>query len=148
MEQFPIKSIHGNEHLFITEEGKAYDVFALIHEANNIPVEEINPNEIESSLDNECWDDLSGKIIKPREVMDILARSSDWEEVGREYPDLKEHIEKIRNADYSHPILLSPEGILLDGVHRLIKALLEKAQKIPVRKFLQLPESAKHEDKR
>jgi len=35
-----------------------------------------------------------------------------------------EHIQLIESADLSFPIILSPEGRVMDGMHRVIKALL------------------------
>jgi len=38
--------------------------------------------------------------------------------------NLLEHMERVLEADLSYPILASPEGSILDGIHRLVKARL------------------------
>lgn len=38
--------------------------------------------------------------------------------------DFVHHIKRVNDADLSHPIVLSKDGIIADGRHRLCKALL------------------------
>jgi hypothetical protein len=45
------------------------------------------------------------------------------------------HWDRIQNADMQHPILLTPEGSLADGYHRLAKAILNKDKFIEVKQF-------------
>ena len=41
----------------------------------------------------------------------------------------------IRDADLTKPIILSAEGHVLDGLHRLAKCLLEGISEIPAQQF-------------
>ena len=45
------------------------------------------------------------------------------------------HMKYIRDADLDEPIILSAEGHVLDGLHRLAKCLLDGVAKIPARQF-------------
>ena len=67
----------------------------------------------------------------------------------REYSDKevkKEHIEKIGNADLSYPIWVLGNGDhVFDGVHRLVKAVVNKIPTIEVKYWTELPEEGKVE---
>ena len=45
------------------------------------------------------------------------------------------HMRYVRDADISKPIILSMEGHVLDGLHRLAKCLLEGVPEIPAQQF-------------
>ena len=47
-----------------------------------------------------------------------------------------EHARDIYEADFRFPIILSPSGVILDGMHRLCKAFLEGMEEIDA---VQLP---------
>ena len=47
-----------------------------------------------------------------------------------------EHARDIYEADFGFPIILSPSGVVLDGMHRLCKAFLEGVEEIDA---VQLP---------
>lgn len=51
-----------------------------------------------------------------------------------------EHLRLIEQADMSFPIILSSDGRLMDGMHRVAKALLEGRETIEVIRFSQDPE--------
>ena len=51
-----------------------------------------------------------------------------------------EHMRLIEEADLSHPIILSSEGGVMDGMHRVAKALLEGKEKIDAIQFIKDPE--------
>ena len=53
------------------------------------------------------------------------------------------HMERILNADLSYPIILSEEGYIMDGVHRLLKCKLLKKDTILCVKFKKDPPSIK-----
>lgn len=52
-----------------------------------------------------------------------------------------EHARDIYEADFRFPIILSPSGIVLDGMHRLCKAFLEGKEEIDA---VQLPEMPRY----
>lgn len=50
------------------------------------------------------------------------------------------HMALVRAVDLQHPIILCSEGRLMDGMHRLVKALLEERETILAVKFKRTPE--------
>ena len=54
-----------------------------------------------------------------------------------------EHFKKIEQAEFEYPIIISSEGIVLDGVHRICRAHLDKRKTIPAVKFEKDPEPDK-----
>ncbi len=82
---------------------------------------DLSPFEIEVSaikeLDENCW--FGGKKPTPREI----AR----------------HCKKINNASLKYPIILNADGSLMDGGHRLCKAILEGYKTIKAVQFTSTP---------
>jgi hypothetical protein len=61
---------------------------------------------------------------------------------GSRAPTLREvltHFERIQKADLSYPIILNHDGSLMDGGHRLCKALLEGRREIKAVRFASMP---------
>jgi hypothetical protein len=54
--------------------------------------------------------------------------------------DFLVHYEKVSLANLDYPIILSAEGIVMDGRHRLMKAILEGRKSIKAVKFEITPE--------
>jgi hypothetical protein len=89
----------------------------LWHLADKLRPFEISLDDI-PELDRNCWFD------------------------GRE-PTLRrvaEHSARIRDADLSKPIILNADGSLMDGGHRLCKALLEGRRTVLAVRFEVMPE--------
>lgn len=51
-----------------------------------------------------------------------------------------EHYKKIEGANFDHPIILSQDGMVLDGVHRICRAHLDGRKTIPAVRFKVDPE--------
>jgi hypothetical protein len=51
-----------------------------------------------------------------------------------------EHVRLIERADLSFPIILSATGAVMDGMHRVAKALLEGRDEIEAVQFEEDPE--------
>jgi hypothetical protein len=51
-----------------------------------------------------------------------------------------EHAQFIEQADLSFPILLSSDGRVMDGMHRVAKALIRNLDSLPAKRFVQDPE--------
>jgi len=49
--------------------------------------------------------------------------------------DIAEHARQIYAADLSYPIVLCPEGMVMDGMHRVCKAYLEGNEFVSAVKF-------------
>ncbi len=53
---------------------------------------------------------------------------------------IAQHMRLVQAADLAFPIILCPEGKLLDGMHRAVKALLEEREFIAAYRLPYLPE--------
>lgn len=49
------------------------------------------------------------------------------------------HAKRILDADLKHPVLLSPAGEVLDGMHRVAKAWLSGLKEVRVLQFAEMP---------
>lgn len=86
------------------------------------------------------------RLIKLAETLDVFAVPIDTiKEIDSVYwfddthkPTCRavvEHAKRLAAADLSRPILLSQQGYVMDGMHRICRALLEGHQSIPARRF-------------
>ena len=84
--------------------------------------EELKPFEIDVSslkeLDQNCWFDLREPTLR----------------------EVAKHFERIQSTQLKYPIILNEDGSLMDGGHRLCKALLEGKSKIMAVQFPVMPE--------
>lgn len=92
-----------------------------------VPEETMSINELRWILDVPFWEDGDGNIvITPNEVIHHLDK----------YP---EHRDRIRASDASHPLDIMKnkkgEWLTLDGLHRLVKLILEGKTTVRVRKI-------------
>lgn len=54
--------------------------------------------------------------------------------------EIVEHVRLILDADLSYPIILSADGRVMDGMHRVARAVLEGRREIEVVRFVRDPE--------
>jgi len=54
--------------------------------------------------------------------------------------ELAEHLRLAQEADLTYPIILSADGRVMDGMHRVMKAVLEDRAEIEAVQFDQDPE--------
>lgn len=102
----------------------------------------------------QIWDIWQAAKYMPREVIELATISDQIEDTvwGRtvlqtiqaneliEHEGVKKHVRRVFSADLSYPIILAPDGYILDGFHRLIKYILRKRRHIPVIRLKSLPE--------
>ncbi|MBD8349544.1 hypothetical protein [Dysgonomonas sp. HGC4] len=94
-------------HLLKSEKGLlAWDVHRLIELTKDLPIQLIALDDIKE-IDESYWFNDAPTCRK-----------------------IAEHITLITEADLSYPIILSSEGRVMDGMHRVIKALLNKDKHI------------------
>jgi hypothetical protein len=60
--------------------------------------------------------------------------------------DMVSHMQAVLKADLSYPIILDEDGEIMDGRHRIMKALLEGAATIKAVRFDKNPEPCKVDD--
>jgi hypothetical protein len=113
------------------------------------PKTELYPNPRQWDLD-EIWEitkDFEKELILVDELWDErYAKAWCWqhenETINNEF--FLHHMKRVAEADLMYPIILSEEGLIFDGVHRLVKAkyyglkhiLCVRFQKDPVPKEL------------
>ena len=51
-----------------------------------------------------------------------------------------EHFRRVAEADLSYPVILGPGNRVMDGMHRVARALLENRTTILARRFRELPQ--------
>jgi len=57
-----------------------------------------------------------------------------------------QHIIHVLNVDLTQPILLSPDGTILDGRHRLVKAIIDGEEFLLAKRFTTMPEGGVPEE--
>ncbi len=114
------KGLRTQYHLRKSERGVlAWDVRKLIAQTAGFEAEEIPLSDIRE-LDEAFWYHPEGDPPTCRSVA--------------------QHAKLIAEADLAHPILIDPDGRVLDGMHRVCKALLLGMEAIPARRLQHLPE--------
>ena len=97
----------------------AWDVDRLVESTKKLERKQVRLDSIRE-IDENCW--FGSKNDKP------TCRS------------IVEHMRLVDEADLSFPIILSSEGRVMDGMHRVAKALLEGQKTIEAVKFNKDPE--------
>jgi hypothetical protein len=95
-----------------------WDARRLLAAARELPVETVSLGHFDE-LDEEFWFRHPGTAPTARAVA--------------------EHAALIAAADLAEPVLLCPDGRLLDGMHRVCRAWLDGVADLPVRRFRFLP---------
>jgi len=96
----------------------AWDVDRLIEMTCGLPIEEIAVDHI-AEIDLAYWFDETDQPTVRRIV---------------------EHMRLVAEVDPSHPIIVDPDGRLMDGMHRVARALLEGSNVIAAVRLRELPE--------
>jgi len=84
---------------------------------------------LESQVRKQHWDDeKSGG--SPGRIIDICKRgSNETLRYVSQHPESRQRIRRIRDADYSYPVLVY-KGIIVDGLHRIIHACFDGRRSI------------------
>ena len=96
----------------------AWDVHRLIALSGDLPVSCIALSAI-AELDEAYWWDADSPPATCRQVI--------------------EHMQLVEAADLQYPIILCPQGRVMDGMHRVAKALLLGKNEIAAVRLLELP---------
>ncbi len=97
----------------------SWDVRRLAKLSEHLPVRQIQVSEI-AEIDENHWYPHGGVIPTIRNIV--------------------EHYALIESSDLSFPIILDQSGRVMDGMHRVCKALLEGIEKLPAVQFETDPE--------
>lgn len=102
-------------HFWPAERGfDAWDVDRLVALSRNLPVERVAIESIDE-IDTSYWFDGSAEVPTVRKVV--------------------EHCKLIAEVDMDHPIILGHDGRVMDGMHRIARALLEGRSEIDAVRF-------------
>lgn len=96
----------------------AFDVRRLIELSRHLPVRMIDPCQV-AELDEDHWYFHSTERPTPRSIT--------------------EHAKLIVDSDISYPVILDSSGRVMDGMHRICKAVLDGVTQIPAVQFEQDP---------
>lgn len=96
----------------------AWDVDRLVDLTENGDVEEV-PLEAIAEIDSVYWFDEENLATVRQVAM---------------------HVRLTNEVDTSYPIILGPDGRVMDGMHRIMRALLEGRTTIAARRLSVLPE--------
>ena len=97
----------------------AWDVDRLIELSRGLPVERVAVESI-SEIDTPYWFEGSAEVPTVRKVA--------------------EHARLMLDADLSYPVILGHDGRVMDGMHRIARALLEGKTDIDAVRFPAPPE--------
>lgn len=103
-------------HTYTDEEGE-WSVDMLIEITDDNKVEELPVSTLEWNMEEKAWG--NGKEISPAEVLEKPSK-------------YKEHMERIEEAELKYPILVY-KNKLIDGYHRLAKAVSQDKKNIKVK---------------
>jgi len=98
---------------------RAWDVDRLVDLAETLPRRRVPLSEIRE-IDEAYWSNEETKQLTPRDVVD--------------------HARLMLDCDFAFPIILSSDGRVMDGMHRVCKALLLRQADIEAVRFEQDPE--------
>jgi hypothetical protein len=96
----------------------AWDVDRLIEASAGLPVEEV-PLEQIHDVDTDFWF-VFGPMPTVRRIVD--------------------HVRLIEEADLSYPIILGSDGRVMDGMHRVARAILDGRSTVSAVRFVTEPE--------
>jgi hypothetical protein len=107
-------------HFWPAETGfDAWDVDRLIDLSRELPIERVPVDSI-GEVDTSYWFEGSAEVPTVRKVV--------------------EHTKLMLDVDLSFPIILGHDGRLMDGMHRIARALLEGKAEIAAVRFISPPE--------
>ncbi len=97
----------------------AWDVRRLVELSRDFPVERVPLSAI-AELDEPYWAGEESKKLTCRDIID--------------------HARLMHDCDLAFPVILSSDGRLMDGMHRICKALFEGRSEIEAVRFVEDPE--------
>jgi hypothetical protein len=97
----------------------AWDVHRLVDLSAELPVQQVSLGDI-GELDTLYWFGADGEPATVRTLV--------------------RHMELVQQADLRYPVILGAEGQLMDGMHRVARALLEGRATVPAVRFPDQPE--------
>ena len=138
-QEFPTENTEGHKHTSRHNQYE-FDVYKLIHLTQDISTNDVSMEDCSVDLDDFCWRDSNNNKVTPRQVAEIY-KNEGFANAIITHPEIRQHLEKIDRADYSHPILIFKSKII-DGRHRLVKAYSDGKTLIKARIIKSIPQAA------
>jgi hypothetical protein len=113
-------SVRKQYHFWPAETGfDAWDVDRLIELSRGLPIESVSVDSI-GEVDTSYWFEGSAEVPTVRKIV--------------------EHTKLMLEVDLSFPIILGHDGRVMDGMHRIARALLDGKTEIAAVRFIAPPE--------
>jgi hypothetical protein len=129
--------------------GLNYDVRKLEAIAQSLPDKTFDladSRSLEPIIEGKYWKDTEGASIGPSDLISAFHENGrNWQQVLAGHPTWSEHVAKLRRVSYATPVLVY-KGHVIDGIHRLTKALCDGVEGIPFKELDELPAAAIHAD--
>ncbi len=139
----PFESSPGDEHT-LTLGGRRYDVYKLIRLTSHIVPVELPGETLRELVSVEhCWTDSLERGFSPRELLGQYEECGSWELLECRFPHWSDHIRKVMEADCQYPILMY-RGEVIDGMHRTVRATVDRLPTLRARKLDELPDTARY----
>ena len=107
-------------HFWPGEQGlDAWDVDRLIDLSRHLPAITVDPKSI-PEVETAYWSTGPDERLTVRDVI--------------------QHFILIQLADFAHPIILGPDGRVMDGMHRIARSLIDGRSSIQAVQFKSLPD--------
>jgi L-ribulose-5-phosphate 3-epimerase UlaE len=101
-------------------------------------------------MENKVW--RVTRLIQLAASLEVMKIPLKHFNIYNQYPKSKttmefvDNMQKVLDADLKYPIILDDEGYVMDGRHRLCKALLEKREYILAVRFDKTPSPDRYKD--
>lgn len=116
-----MSKIRAQYHLRKTATGiDAWKVERLVRLTRDLPVQLIDPGRIAELHENHWYFHDPRLLPSPQSII--------------------EHYKLIRDCDLDYPIILDMQGRVMDGMHRVCRAIIDHVPKIPAVRFATDPE--------
>ncbi len=79
------------------------------------------------------------------DLSEVTCLSGWWWEPEPTFVNFVDHCRRVLDADLAYPILLGPRGEVLDGMHRIAKAMVHDVENILVQRLATMPEPTDEE---
>lgn len=139
------------ENLPLRSGAENFDVFTLRTEhldlrrirslSKELPPVEVPIAELEEQIRAQQWDEELGTGVTPANILDEYRKLQDVSALRAAHPDWTARLERIQSADYSYPVLIYKK-VIVDGLHRILHALMNGKETVPAHLFETLPEDA------
>mgnify|MGYP007024791820 FL=1 len=95
------------------------------------------------------WAHAEGLPVFPLEIADLPALDLDCWFGTVHVPTVRavvDHMRRVEAADLRYPVILSESGVVMDGLHRIAKALMRGDATVPAVQFVENPSPDRVED--